>query len=111
MKEKCQDLHPSTDCVGDCVTKITCSFRHRILYMNSNECIFTASSACALLHPKEGILDNNKIVLVEKHLDSVHSQMTRLDNKVKLIEEHGDSVIQTCNVTNDLKIHIARLTN
>ena len=111
LKEKCQELHPSTDCVGECVNKITCPFRHRILCKNGKECIFIASSACAFLHPKEVTQDNNIIVLVEKRLDSVHGQITSLDNKIKLLEEHEDSVIQTSNVTNDLKTQIDRLTN
>ena len=111
LKEKCEDLHPSTDCVGECVNKITCLFRHRILCKNGNECIFTASSACAFLHPKEVTHNNNIIVLVEKQLDSVHGQITSLDNKIKILEEHKKLMIQTSNVTNDLKTQIDRLTN
>ena len=70
---------------------------------NGNECIFTASSACAFLQRKEVVQDNNIIVLVEKQLVSVHGQITSLDNKIKLLEENEDSVIQTSNVTNNLK--------
>ena len=111
LKDKCQDLHPSTDCVGECVNNITYTFRHRILCKNGNECIFTALSACAFLHPKEVTHDNNIIVLVEKQLDSLHGQITSLDNKIKILEEHEESVIQTSNVTNNLKTQIDRLTN
>ena len=101
--ENCQDLHPSTDCVKKCVNKITCPFRHRVLCKNVNACIFTPSTACKFLHTEEVIYDNNKIVLVEKQLSSVHAQIISLDNKIQVLEEQKDLVNQTVNVTNDKK--------
>ena len=92
LKENCQDLHPSTDCVGECVNIITCPFRHRVLCKNGNACFFTPSTACEFLHTEEVIYDNNKIVLVEKQLSSVHAQITSLDNKILVLEEQKDLV-------------------
>ena len=111
LKENCQDLHPSTDCNGECVNKITCPFRHRVLCKNGNACIFTPSTACEFLHTEEVIYDNNKIVLVEKQLSSVHAQIISLDNKILVLEEQKYLVIQTVNDTNNLKNKIASLTN
>ena len=47
LKEKGQDLHPSTVC------------------KNGSDCIFKASSSCAFMNSYEVLLD--KFVLVKKH--------------------------------------------
>ena len=66
LNEQCKELHPSTDCDGVCVNQKTCPLKHRIVCKNGNDCIFKASTSCSFLHPQIVLLDDTKIVLVEK---------------------------------------------